>query len=78
VAVGPGWNLVGPSSPFGAESYHDFLGGVGSVLVDPSTGWGSSSGPAADTTDLVNDGYGYWLYSSQAGGLAGAISTPQP
>jgi hypothetical protein len=74
--VQPGWNLVGPWSVYGAESDQDFLGGVGRVLVDPNASGGFSSDPTGDAADLVTDGYAYWVYSDQAGTLAGGIPTP--
>ncbi len=76
LTVQPGWNLVGPSSAYGQQSYADFVGGVGSVLVDPNATGVSSSDPAGDPTDLVTDGYAYGLYTSQPGTLAGRIATP--
>ena len=72
----PGWNLVGPSSAFGTQSYADFVGGNSGVLVDPNQVGVSSSDPTSDTSDQVTDGYAYWFFTNQQATLAGRISTP--
>ena len=78
VGLNQGWNLVGPAAPNGQENYQAFVAGSGAAeVVDPNGAGALSGDPAADTGDLVKDGYGYWVYAGSDGqSLAGGLFGP--
>lgn len=79
LALSPGWNLVGPSSLSGQQTYARFLAGTNGLiarLVDPNGTLKVSASPLSDTTDTVADGYAYWVYATGGGAsLIGDIPT---
>ncbi len=71
LSLEPGWNLVGPSSPSGPQTYANFLTGVAPadvpLLVDPNGTPTATTDPSAETGLQVAPGHAYWLYAAAPG-----------